>query len=77
MIFTDRQLVEKSLEHTDKSFLTFIYLKKAYDSVPKEAMWLELEKLDVPDEIVRLSILFVRAWRLRFAWVGICKSSLM
>ena len=30
-------LVEKSWEHHSKVFLTFINLKKAYDSVPKEA----------------------------------------
>ncbi len=40
MIFTVRQLVEKSWEHTTKSFFTFIDLKKAYDSVPREAMWM-------------------------------------
>ena len=34
MIFTVRQLVEKSWEHDSKVFLTFIDLKKAYDSVP-------------------------------------------
>ena len=52
MICTIRQLVEKSWEHTAKSFFTFIDLKKAYDSVPREAMWLALKKLGVPDETV-------------------------
>ena len=54
MIFTIRQLVEKSWEHTAKSFFTFVDLKKAYDSVPREAMWLALKKLGVPQETVRL-----------------------
>ena len=54
MIFTVRQLVEKSWEHTAKSFFTFIDLKKAYDSVPREAMWLALVRLGVPEEIVQL-----------------------
>ncbi len=49
MIFTVRQLVEKSWEHTAKSFFTFIDLKKAYDSVPREALWMTLKKLGVPD----------------------------
>ena len=31
MIFTIRQLVEKSWEHTAKSFFTFVDLKKAYE----------------------------------------------
>ena len=54
MIFTVRQLVEKSWEHTAKSLFTFIDLKKAYDSVPREAMWLALVRFGVPEEIVQL-----------------------
>ena len=54
MIFTVRQLVEKSWEHAAKSYLTFIDLKKAYDSVPREAMWLALKKLGVPAEVIQL-----------------------
>ena len=45
MIVTVRQLIEKSWEHQSKAFFTFIDLKKAYDSVPREAMWLALNKL--------------------------------
>ena len=48
MIFTVRQLVEKSWAHMTKSFVTFIDLKKAYDSVPRNVMWLALGKLGVP-----------------------------
>ena len=40
MIFTICQLVEKSWEHRAKSLITFIDLKKAYDSVPRSAMCL-------------------------------------
>ena len=36
MIFTLHQLVKKSWEHCSKVFLTFIDLKKAYDSVPRD-----------------------------------------
>lgn len=35
-------------------FFAFIDLKKAYDSVPREAMWLALKKLGVPEKVVRL-----------------------
>ena len=52
--FTVHQLVEKSWEHKSKAFFTFIDLKKAYDSVPREAMWIALTKLGVPEEIVQL-----------------------
>ena len=50
MIFTVCQLVEKSCEHKSKAFFTFIDLKKAYDSVPREAMWMAQAKLGVPEE---------------------------
>lgn len=52
MIFTVRQLVEKSWEHRSEVFLLFIDLKKAYDSVPREAMWSALGKLGVPDQVI-------------------------
>ena len=45
--------IEKSREHKTKSFLTFIDLKKAYDSVPRNALWLALKKLGVPDNITQ------------------------
>ena len=54
MIFTVRQFVEKSWEHQSKAFLTFIYLKTVYGSVPRHAMWLALEKLGVPEQTVQL-----------------------
>ena len=49
MIFTVRQLVEKAIEHRAKKFLLFVDLKKAYDSVPRTALWYALKKLGVPD----------------------------
>ena len=54
MIFTILQLVEKSWEHRAKSFITFIDLKKAYDSAPRNAMWLALGKLGVPENTIKL-----------------------
>ena len=52
MIFTVRQVVEKSWEHKAKAFLVFIDLRKAYDSVPREALWVALRKLGVPDQLI-------------------------
>ena len=54
MIFVVRKLIEKSWEHGSRAFFTFIDLKKAYYSVPREAMWLTLTKLGVPQSLVKL-----------------------
>ena len=54
MIFTVRQLVEKSWEHKAKFLLVFVDLKKAYDSVPRKAIWLALSKLRVPESLIQL-----------------------
>lgn len=49
-----RQLLEKSYEHRAKIFLMFIDLKKAYDSVPRAALWKALQKLGIPESTVAL-----------------------
>jgi hypothetical protein len=54
MIFTIRQLVEKSWEHKGKVFFSFIDLKTAYDSVPRDVMWVALKKLGVPEKTTQL-----------------------
>jgi hypothetical protein len=54
MIYTVRQLVKTSWDHRAKSFLVFIDLKKAYDPVPREALWLALSKLGVPEPTIKL-----------------------
>ena len=38
MVFTIRQLTEEAIEHQAKQYLIFVDLKKAYDSVPREAL---------------------------------------
>ena len=40
MVFVVRQLAEKAVEHHTKQFFVFVDLCKAYDSVPREAMWI-------------------------------------
>jgi len=41
MNFAASQIMEKTWEHgdCDRLFLLFVDLKKAYDSVPKAALW--------------------------------------
>lgn len=48
MVFSARQLVEKSIEHDTPLYVLFVDLKKAYDSVPRAALWQVLQKLGVP-----------------------------
>ena len=53
MVFVVRQLVEKSCEHKSKAYFTFVDLKKAYDLVSREAMWLALNKLGRFVELIK------------------------
>ena len=48
MVFSVRQLLEKTIEHTAKGFFVFIDLKKAYNSVPRECLWQVLSRVGVP-----------------------------
>ena len=52
MIFTVRQLVEKTIEHGAKLFLVFVDLSKTYDSVPRAALWHALHKLGIPALVI-------------------------
>ena len=54
MIFMVHQLVEKSWEHMVKLFVTFIDLKKAYDSVPRTTLWVILGKFGIPESTIQL-----------------------
>ena len=52
--FQSFQLIEKTLEHEDTLYLTFVDLRKAYDSVPRAVMWRVLEKYGFPPRMVSL-----------------------
>ena len=54
MIFAVCQLVEKSWEHKSCAFFIFVDLKETYDSVPREALWVALGKLGVPEKTIQL-----------------------
>ena len=53
-IFTASQVIEKLNEHRTNAFLIFIDLRKAYDSVPRAALWQCLRKLGIPSSLVQL-----------------------
>ena len=48
MIFTARQLFEKSREHDASFSALFVDLRQAYDSVSREALWQVLQKCSGP-----------------------------
>ena len=54
MIFVARQLMEKTREHEDSLFVLFVDLKKAYDSVPRSALWTVLFKCGVPPTMLSI-----------------------
>ena len=54
MVFCARQLVEKAIEHEELLYVVFVDLRKAYDSVPRTAMWRILEKYGFPPVMVSL-----------------------
>ena len=54
MIFCARQIIEKSIEHDTKTFILFVDLRKAYDSVPRQALWHALESYGIPEPMLRL-----------------------
>ena len=49
-----RQLLEKTREHQDALFTLFVDLRKAYDSVPREALWQVLDKCGVPPRMLNI-----------------------
>ena len=53
MIICVKQLVEKANEHNTELYM-LLDLKKSYDSIPRQAMWIVLEKYDVPPEMVNI-----------------------
>ena len=54
MIFVARQLIEKTREHQDTLFILFVDLQKAYDSVPRMALWKVLEMCGVPPQMLSI-----------------------
>ena len=53
-IFVDRQLQEKYLAANKRLYMAFVDLEKAFDRVPRKAIWWALRKLGVDEWIVRL-----------------------
>ena len=53
-IFSLRILAEKSREFNTPLYLSFVDLRKAYDSVCRDALWSVLKKYQFPDKLIRI-----------------------
>eukprot|EP00117_Sycon_ciliatum_P050049 scpid69812/ scgid35385/ LINE-1 reverse transcriptase homolog len=54
MVFAVRQVAEKLYEHRCKGFLVFVDLRKAYDSVGRQCLWIILKKAGVPERLINI-----------------------
>ena len=50
MVFCAQQLMEKAREHRSDLFM----LSKAYDSIPRQVLWLVLHKYGIPPQLIQL-----------------------
>ena len=54
IIFLIRQVMERFREQKKDLYLVFIDLEKAYDKIPRNVMWWDLNKHKVPSKYVTL-----------------------
>ena len=47
-------MIEKAIEQHNKNFMLFVDICKAYDSVPRRALWCALEKYEIPEPMLKL-----------------------
>ena len=77
-VFTVRQLVEKAYEHRTKIFCIFVDLRKAYDSVPRAALYRALSVLGIPPTLLKViesfhdgmvaEVVCLEVSRMKFVW---------
>ena len=58
MIFTVRQLQEKSREQNKGLYITFVDLTKAFDTVSRDGLWKIMAKFGCPEKFVNIVRLF-------------------
>lgn len=55
-----KQIQEKPREHSKDLFVTFVDLTKTFDTVSRDAVWVTLMKLGVPERMSVSSCLSIR-----------------
>ena len=53
-IFTVKQITEKLLEHNKNTYIAFVDLEKAFDSVPRQRVWVSLKKRGVDQKLINV-----------------------
>lgn len=53
LIFTIRQLIEKTLQYNSKLLLCFVDLEKAFDTAPRDKIWEVLERRNVGIKLIQ------------------------
>ena len=61
-VLCNPQVLENAYEYHGKLFSIFIDLGKAYDPVPRAALWIALANLGVHLDLVDLINLLMRTW---------------
>ena len=58
MIFSLRQIAEKVREKKHEMYMVFVDLTKAFDTVNRTALWRVLQKLGIPENMLRVIVSF-------------------
>ena len=58
MIFSLRQIAEKVREKNHEMYMVFVDLTKAFDTVNRTALWRVLQKLGIPENMLRVIVSF-------------------
>ena len=79
-IFVVKQIVEKTIEKDKKTYMAFVDLEKAYDSVSREKLWKVLDEYGVKGKLLRaVQALYVdgrsrvKVGRMESELFGVCR----
>ncbi|MDA8042238.1 MAG: reverse transcriptase family protein [Pirellulales bacterium] len=68
-IFAVKQIVEKTIEKDKKTYMSFVDLEKAYDSVSREKLWKVLDEYGVKGKLLRaMQALYVDGKAMGKSW---------